>query len=269
MVKKILGKSYILLILLFLYIPVFYIVFYSFTDAQVTGVWNGFSLNLYVRLFTGVRSAGIRQAVINTLILAFSAAAVSTVLGTVGAIGTFYSRRRTRRILNFTTNLPILNAEIVTSVSLSILFVSLSIDKGFGTLLVAHTVLCTPFVVLSVLPKLKQLNKNVFEAALDLGATPITAMTKVILPEIMPGIITGFILSITLSIDDFIFTIYNTFNYTTLTKFIYEDAKSNGFTPELRALSTLIFVIVFIVLIVQNLRNKNIKGKVIGSSFLR
>lgn len=266
MVKKLFAKSYIALILLFLYVPIFYIIVFSFTESKVMGVWKGFSFGLFKELFTGPNSAALGKAVTNTLVLAFCASLLSTLLGTAAAIGIFNSKKRTRQIMNNVSSLPILNAEIVTSISISILFTSLAVGKGFGTLLAAHTVLCAPYVVLSVLPKVRQLNKNVYEAALDLGATPSQALIKVIVPQIMPGIISGFVLSFTLSIDDFIFTIFNTQDYTTLTKYIYDDAVKGGLSPELRALSAIIFLLVFSVLLIANFKSKN---KVVGSSFIR
>lgn len=266
MVKKIIGKSYLALILLFLYVPIFYIIVFSFTETKVMGVWKGFTFDLFINLFNGPNSQRIGKAVTNTLILATSASLISTILGSMAALGIYYSKKRTRKIMNSVSQLPILNAEIVTSISISILFTTLAIGKGFGTLLVAHTVLCAPYVVLSVMPKIRQLNKNIYEAALDLGATPSQALIKVILPEIMPGMITGFVLSFTLSIDDFIFTIFNTQEFETLTKFIWDDATKGGLTPELRALSTIIFLFVFSVLLIVNFKTKN---KVIEHSFMK
>lgn len=266
MVKKLLGKSYIGLVLLFLYVPVFYIIVFSFNTSPVMGVWKGFSFDLFVNLFTGEKAEALGNAVKNTLILAFCSSLISTILGSMAALGIYNSKKRTRNIMNGVSQLPILNAEIVTSISISILFTSIAIGKGFGTLLVAHTVLCTPYVVLCVMPKIRQLNKNIYEAALDLGATPSQALYKVILPEIMPGMITGFILSFTLSLDDFIFTIFNTQDYTTLTKYIYDDAVRGGLSPELRALSTIIFLLVFTVLIIVNIKSKN---KIVEHSFVK
>jgi spermidine/putrescine transport system permease protein len=266
MVKKILGKSYLALVLLFLYVPIFYIMLFSFTQSNVMGVWNGFTFDLFIDLFTGPKSGDIGHAVLNTLILAACASLLSTVLGTMAALGIYYSKKRTRKIMNTVNQIPILNADIVTSISISILFTTLSLGKGFGTLLVAHTVLCTPYVILSVMPRIRQLNKNIYEAALDLGATPSKAILKVILPEIMPGMLTGFILSFTLSIDDFIFTIFNTQDYTTLTKFIFDDATRGGLTAELRALSTVIFLLVFSVLLIVNFKTKN---KVVEHSYVK
>lgn len=259
MVKKILAKSYVWLILLLLYTPIFFVIIFSFTDTAVLGEWKGFSFDLYVRLFTGETSGELGAAVLNTLILSFSTAIISTVLGTLASIGIYNSKKNVKTILTTVNQVPVLNAEIVTAVSLSLLFVSLGINKGFGTLLISHLTFCTPFVVLSIMPKLKQLNQNVYEAALDLGATPFQAMYKVIIPQIFPGMVTGFLLALTLSIDDFVITVFNTSGFTTLSKYIYDDAVKGGLGPELRALATIIFVAVLSLLLIMNIRSSKKK----------
>ena len=205
MVKKILAKSYLWLILLLLYAPILLLVFFSFTDTTTIGTWNGFSFKPYQNLFG---NKDIMTALKNTVILALTAGVASTILGTVGAIGIFYSSRRSKTAINAMSQIPVVNAEIVTALSLRILFAFFNIKLSFLTLLIGHVVLTVPFVVLSILPKLQQMDNNVYEAALDLGATPSRALWSVLIPQIAPGIIAGFILALTLSLDDYIITAY-------------------------------------------------------------
>lgn len=254
--KSFFAKSYVWLILLLLYTPILFVIVFSFTNTAVMGEWDGFSFDLYVRLFTGVNSKALGQAVLNTVILAACTAALSTILGTLASIGIYNSRKGMKTAYTTVNQIPVLSAEIVTAVSLSLLFVSIGFEKGFFTLLLSHVTFCTPFVVLTVMPKLRQLNPNVYEAALDLGATPFQAMMKVIVPQIWPAMITGFLLALTLSVDDFVITVFNTSGFTTLSKYIYDDAVKGGLGPELRALSTLIFVTVMIVLVIVNIRSR-------------
>ncbi len=261
MVKKISAWSYITLVLAFIYLPIAFIVVYSFTTSKVMGAWSGFSFQLYADLFAG-KSEEILQAVQNTLVLGVSASAISTALGTTAAIGIYNLKRKTEKVFTSINQVPILNADIVTAVSLMLLFVFLGITKGFVTVLISHVVFCTPYVILSVMPRLRGMDNSIYEAALDLGATPFQALRKVVLPEIMPGVISGFALAFTLSIDDFVITIFNNGSFKTLSTFIYGDAKKGGLTPELRALSTLIFVVVLTLLLIVNLRkNKHEKEK--------
>jgi spermidine/putrescine transport system permease protein len=167
-------------------------------------------------------------------------------------------RNRDRKILTFMNSIPMINPDILTGISLFLLFVFLGISRGLGTVIAAHVVFCTPYVVLSVMPRLTKMNPNIYEAALDLGATPFQALRKVIIPEIKPGIISGFILSFTLSIDDFAVSLFTKGNIglETLSTFIYSDARKGGLTPELRPLSTIIFVTVLVLLLVINRRSE-------------
>ena len=249
MIKKVLCHGYLWLLLLMLYSPIIIIMIYSFTEAKVLGNWTGFSTKLY--------------EIWNTITIALITAVVSTLLGTITAIGMFNLRVRQRKAVSFINNIPILNGDIIMGVSLFLLFVSLGIHQGYGTVLMAHIAFCTPYVVLSVLPRLKQMNPNLYEAALDLGATPGQALRKVIIPEILPGMIAGFMLAVTISIDDFAVTIFTIGNegLETLSTYIYSDARKGGLTPELRPLSTIIFLIVLFMLIMINRRagKKNAK----------
>ena len=246
MVKKILGKSYIYLVLLFMYLPIIILVIYSFQDTTAIkfGTFNTPTFKLYEDLFdmSNRQTAEIWNAVSNTLLIAFSAAACSTVIGTLGAIGIFYSSRRVRNTLNSVANLSIVNAEIVTALSLRILYSLLNVELSFATLLIGHVVLTIPFVVLNVMPKLQQMDPNTYEAALDLGATPGLALRKVIIPEVLPGIISGFLLSVTLSLDDYIITAYTTnTSFDTLSTYVYKSMVKKSVPLQFRSLTTIIF----------------------------
>lgn len=256
MMKNLLAKGYLWLLLALLYSPILIIMVFSFTEAKVLGNWTGFSFNLYSSLFSGGMHHSLTNAIINTFVIALIAATVSTALGSVAAVGIYNLRSRQRAAMNFVNNIPIMNPDIITGVSLFLLFVSFGISQGFTTVVLAHISFCTPYVVLSVMPRLKKMNPNIYEAALDLGATPFQALRKVILPEILPGMISGFILAFTLSIDDFAVTIFTIGNegLETLSTYIYADARKGGLTPELRPLSTIIFVTVLVLLIVINRR---------------
>ncbi len=256
MVKKILAQGYLWLLLLMLYSPIIIIVIFSFTEAKVLGNWTGFSTKLYTSLFNTGAHHSLLNALLNTVSIALIAATVSTILGSIAAIGIFNLKARSQKAIGFVNSIPILNGDIITGISLFLLFVSLGISQGYTTVVLAHITFCTPYVVLSVLPRLKQMNPNLYEAALDLGATPMQALRKVIFPEIKPGMISGFILAITLSIDDFVVTVFTIGNegLETLSTYIYADARKGGLTPELRPLSTIIFVVVLTLLIVINKR---------------
>jgi spermidine/putrescine transport system permease protein len=261
MMTKWMAKGYLWLLLVLLYSPILIIMIFSFTEAKVLGNWTGFSTKLYSSLFTGGVQRSLVSALWNTFAIAMIAA-VSTLLGSIAAIGIFNLRSRTRQVMNFANAIPMMNADIITGVSLFLLFVSFGVSQGFTTVVLAHITFCTPYVVLSVMPRLKKMNQNVYEAALDLGATPFQALRKVILPEIRPGMISGFILAFTLSIDDFAVTIFTIGNegLETLSTFIYADARKGGLTPELRPLSTIIFVTVLVLLIVINKRAEKSKS---------
>jgi spermidine/putrescine transport system permease protein len=241
-----------------LYAPILIIAIFSFTEAKVLGNWTGFSTKLYTSLFTGGVHHSLLGAIENTLIIALLAASISTLLGGVAAIGIFNLRNRQKMIMNALNNLPMLNPDIITGISLFLLFVSFGITQGYMTVILAHVTFCTPYVVLCVMPRLQQMNPNIYEAALDLGATPFQALCKVLLPELKPGMISGFILAFTLSIDDFAVTIFTigTEGLETLSTYIYADARKGGLTPELRPLSTIIFVTVLLLLIVINIRSE-------------
>lgn len=256
MVKRLCGQVYLWILLLMLYAPIGIIVIYSFTESKVLGNWTGFSLHLYRSLLDTSAHHSLMNACVNTLIIALLAAALSTLLGSVAAVGLFNLRARSKKAVSFINSIPILNGDIITGISLFLLFVSLGITQGFTTVVLAHVTFCTPYVVLSVLPRLRQMNPNLYEAALDLGATPWQAFRKIIIPEIRPGMISGFLLALTLSIDDFAVTVFTIGNQglETLSTYIYADARKGGLTPELRPLSTVIFILILLLLIVINRR---------------
>ena len=256
--KRFFAQCYIWLLLIILYAPIVFIAVFSFTESKVLGNWTGFSTKLYSNLFTGnMQGTGSLMAAIeNTLLIALIAAVVSTALGTIAAIGLHNMRGRGKQVITFMNNIPMLNPDIITGVSLFLLFVFLNINQGYVTVILAHITFCTPYVVLSVLPKLTQMNPNVYEAALDLGATPAYALRKVLLPILKPGMISGFILAFTMSLDDFAVTFFTrgTIGLDTLSTYIYTDARKGGLTPELRPMITLMFVGILILLIIINMR---------------
>ena len=258
--KKVLAKAYLYLLLAMLYAPLIFIAVFSFTESRVLGNWTGFSTKLYANLFTGGMNGGssLLAAVENTLIIALISAAFATLLGTVAAIGIFNLKGRKKAGMQFLNNIPMINPDIITGVSLFLLFVFLHVSQGYATVVLAHITFCTPYVVLSVMPRLAQMNPNIYEAALDLGATPAQALRKVLVPELRPGMISGFILAFTMSLDDFAVTFFTrgTIGLETLSTYIYADARKGGLTPELRPLMTIIFLIVLILLVVMNMRRE-------------
>ena len=258
-IKTTFCQGYLWLLLLLLYSPIIIIVIFSFTEAKVMGNWTGVSLQLYKNLFAEGTHHSLTAALVNTLTIALITATASTIFGTITAIGIHNLRNRhARHAISFVNNIPILNGDIIIGISLFLLFISLGIPQGYTTVVLAHITFCLPYVILSVMPRLKQMNPNLYEAALDLGATPMQALRKVIMPEIMPGMISGFMLAVTMSIDDFAVTIFTIGNegLETLSTYIYADARKGGLTPELRPLSTIIFVIVLVMLVVINRKKK-------------
>ena len=254
--KRIFASSYLGILLLMLYAPILIIIIFSFTEAKVLGNWTGFSLKLYTSLFHGGVQHSLTSALWNTLIIGLIAAFVSTMLGTMAAIGIFNLSTRQQKAVHMVNSIPILNPDIITAISLFLLFVFLGISQGYTTVILAHITFCTPYVVLSVLPRLRRMNPNLYEAALDLGATPFLALRKIMLPELKPGMISGFILAFTLSIDDFVVTLFTIGNegLETISTYIYADARRGGLTPALRPLSAIIFITVLVLLIIINQR---------------
>ena len=254
---KHLTKIYLSLIFIFLYAPIFVLIALSFNESRSRATWTGFTFHWYAQLF---QDSAIMEALSNTLSIAVISALAATIIGTAAAIGINSLRRRPKAVIMNITNLPVLNPDIVTGISLMILFIfSFNILKmgrlGFMTVLLSHITFNIPYVILSILPKLRQLDKNLYEAALDLGAKPSYAFFKVILPEIMPGVVTGAILAFTLSLDDFIVTFFTTgTGVNTLSTLIYSMAR-RGVNPTINALSTIMFLVVLILLYLINARN--------------
>lgn len=255
------SQLYLWLLLLVLYAPIALIAVFSFTESKVLGNWTGFSFDLYLNLFSGKADAGLNSAIIYTLLIALIAAVCSTILGTLAAIGIYNMRAKQRKAVSFLNSVPMINPDIITGISLFLLFVALGISQGLATVCIAHVVFCTPYVVLSVLPRLSRMNPNTYEAALDLGATPAQALRMVMLPELWPGMVSGFILALTLSVDDFGVTFFTkgSGGLETLSTFIYSDARKGGLTPELRPLFTIILLGMLTVLVFINLRERKLK----------
>ncbi|HOQ07954.1 MAG TPA: ABC transporter permease [Clostridiales bacterium] len=249
---KVLKKIYLIIIFVFLYAPVLTLIVFSFNDSKSRGHWGGFTLKWYGQLF---KDRQVMSSLYNTIIIALLSALVATVAGTAAAVGIHNMKKVQKSFVMNLTYLPVVSPDIVTGISLMILFVFIRLDLGFTTLLLAHITFNIPYVVLSVLPKLKQLNKHMYEAALDLGAKPLYAFFRVILPEIMPGVVTGFLLAFTLSLDDFIISFFTTGSgVSTLSITIYSMARL-GISPKINALSALMFIVVLVLLLIVNKRS--------------
>lgn len=250
---KFLTRLYTALMFIFLYSPIVVLIVYSFNDSKSTAKWNGFTLNWYQTLF---QNESIMNALYYTIMVAVIATVFATAIGTFAAFGIHYMKGWKQNLVLNLNNIPMLNPDIVTGVSLMIIFVSVKLELGLLTMIVAHITFCIPYVVLSVLPKLKQMPGEMLEAAMDLGATPWEAFAKVVLPEVKPGIITGALISFTLSIDDFVISFFTTGNgVSNLSIEIFTMAKK-GIKPEINALSTLMFATVLGLLLILNKRAK-------------
>lgn len=248
--KKVLKGIYLALIILFLYLPIFTLMVLSFNEGKTMNAWTGFSFRWYREMFS---NRTIMEALGNTLTIAFWAAAAATVVGVMACIGLNAMKEKHRSFFMGLNNIPLLNADIVTGISLMLSFLLFGISLNYGTVLFAHITFCIPYVILSVMPKFRQLENHTFEAALDLGASPAYAFFKVVLPDIMPGIISGFLLSFTMSVDDFVITHFTRgAGINTLSTLMYSQVKV-GIRPTLYALSTVIFAAVFVILILVNI----------------
>lgn len=249
MIKTTASKIYTALIFIFLYAPILTLIVLSFNASRTRAKWGGFTLNWYVELFYNEE---IMQALLNTLAIAFTASVVSVVIGTIACIAIMNLKKSTRALVMGITNIPMLNAEIVTGISLMLLFLSLKLRFGYGTILLSHITFCIPYVILSVMPRMRQLNPCTYEAALDLGAGPIYGFFKVVFPEILPGVLTGFLMAFTMSLDDFVITHFTKgAGVDTLSTKIYTEVKK-GIKPEMYALSSIIFVAVLVLLLLVN-----------------
>ena len=266
---KILANVFIYFVLMLMYAPLVYIAVFSFTTNTVAGMWSGFSLDNYTTLFnpSGNKTAkAIWSAAGNTILVAIVSASLSVILGTLGAIGMYYTRKKwVKNSLEFVNQIPIVNAEIVTAVSLLVLFVIVAntfhLERNFLTLIIGHVVLSMPYVVLSVKPKLEQMDPSLYEAAMDLGATQTQALFKIIIPDIIPGILSGFLLAVTLSLDDYVITAFtkpSENNFHTISTYVDAQTSRGGLPTQLRAFTTILFVIILIVMVVMNIRSGRI-----------
>lgn len=252
MVKRLenfIKRFYLFIIFLFLYTPIFTLIVFSFNDSKSMAKWSGFTLKWYGELFQNER---IMKALYFTILIAILSSVIATIIGTFAAIGINKMRGFKKAALLNINYLPILNPDIVTGIALMSLFIFVKLEFGFATLLIAHITFNIPYVILAVLPKLKQLPENITEAALDLGATPTYTLWKIILPQIKPGIFAGMLIAFTMSIDDFVISFFTTGpGVTNLSIEIYSMAR-RGIKPEINALSTLMFVTVLILLLIVN-----------------
>ncbi len=246
---KFIKRSYLFLVFFFLYAPMAVLIVNSFNASKSRTVWGGFTLDWYQKLFM---DKTIMSSLGTTLIVALIASIFATILGTAAAIGIFYMKKRWRSLILNISYLPIINPEIVMGVSLMLLFVSMKLEFGYVTLVLAHMSFCIPYVILNVLPKLRQMDKHLVEAALDLGCDHWMAFRRVTLPEIMPGVITGFLMSITYSIDDFVISYFTHGSKAQTLAITIFSMTRRKVSPKVNALSALIFVAVLLVLIIVN-----------------
>ena len=247
-VKNVFMKCYLALILIFLYAPILVLVVLSFNDSRSRVTWGGFTLRWYGSLFSNRQ---ILEALETTLLLGFGSAAAATVIGTFGAVGIQAMRKKGYQVVMSVTNIPILNADIVTGIALMLWFVRF-VPLGFGSVLIAHITFNIPYVILSVMPKLKSLNLSIYEAARDLGAGSVYAFFHIVLPQIGSGILAGFFMALTMSMDDFVITYFTKgAGVNTLSTMIYGEIRK-GIKPEMYALSTILFAVIFVILLAFN-----------------
>lgn len=242
------SRFYMGAVLVFLYAPILVMMVLSFNEGKSRGNFTGFSLKWYAELF---QNAEIMQALSNTLIIAVVSSLVATAVGTFAAVGIAQMGKRNQSLVMNVSYLPVINPDIVTGVSLMLLFIFLKMNLGFGTMLISHIVFNIPYVILSVMPRLKQLDRHIFEAAMDLGLPPLKAFLKVVLPDIMPGVVSGLVMAFTLSIDDFVISFFTSSGVQNLSIYIYSSAR-RGIEPTVYAIMTLMFVTVLVMLLVIN-----------------
>lgn len=251
MVKKISSRLYLTAIFLFLYLPILVLIVLSFNDSKSRVVWGGFTTHWYADM---LKNETIMEAFATTLWITLTASVLATVIGTFAAIGIQAMRRKKKAILLGATNIPLLNADIVTGIYMMLLFVRFT-KLGFSTVLIAHLTFNIPYVILNVLPRLNQTSRSAYEAALDLGASPVYAFYKIVWPDILPGVFSGFLMAVTMSLDDFSITYFTKgAGVNTLSTMLYTELRK-GIQPELYALSTLLFAIALLLLLVMNYRS--------------
>lgn len=256
LLKRFFQDFYLVLILIFLYAPIATMAVLSFNSSKSRTQWGGFTTKWYTELFS---SSTIMNALYNTLLIAFLSSFIAVIIGTAAAIAINNMKRTPRAVVMGITNIPMLNADIVTGISLMLAFIAFGISLGFETILIAHITFNIPYVILSVMPKLKQTDKSTYEAAMDLGATPVSAFFKVVFPDILPGVLSGFLLAFTMSLDDFIITHFTRgAGINTLSTLIYSEVR-RGIKPSMYALSTIIFLTVLILLLITNFAPKRKK----------
>ena len=254
--KRFVQDFYLVLILVFLYAPIATMTVLSFNSSKSRTQWGGFTTRWYTELFSSNTNM---TALYNTLLIAFLSSIIAVIIGTAAAIAINNMKRVPRSIVMGITNIPMLNADIVTGISLMLAFIAFGISLGFKTILIAHITFNIPYVILSVMPKLKQTDKSTYEAAMDLGATPVYAFFKVVFPDILPGVLSGFLLAFTMSLDDFIITHFTRgAGINTLSTLIYSEVR-RGIKPSMYALSTIIFLTVLILLLITNFAPKRKK----------
>ncbi|WP_312429761.1 ABC transporter permease [Lacrimispora sp.] len=255
-IKRIIQDFYLVIILVFLYAPIATMAVLSFNSSKSRTQWGGFTTRWYTELFS---SSTIMTALYNTLLIAFLSSLIAVIIGTAAAIAINGMKRVPRSLLMGVTNIPMLNADIVTGISLMLAFIAFGISLGFKTILISHITFNIPYVILSVSPKLKQTDKSTYEAALDLGATSVSAFFKVVFPDILPGVLSGFFLAFTMSLDDFIITHFTRgAGINTLSTLIYSEVR-RGIKPSMYALSSIIFITVLVLLLIANFAPKRKK----------
>jgi len=246
--NKTFHTIYLILIMAFFYLPIIYVVFFSFNASRSLTNFTGFSLRWYEKMF---KTRSMMESIYYSTVIAVIATAVSTVAGTIVAIGLSKSSRLIRQLVSQVNNLPMLNPDIVTAIGLMLLFSTINVPTGFGTLLLAHIIFCIPYVILSIMPKLRQLDDNLAEAALDLGCTPFQALYKVIIPQIKEGIISGALVAFTMSFDDFVISYFTTGpGINNISTYVY--ATTKRINPSVNALSTIIVIAITIILVITN-----------------
>jgi len=258
MVKKGIERVYLGLILLFLYAPILTLMIFSFNDSKSRAKWGGFTLKWYQSMFN---DPIIVKSLYYTLTIALLSAVIATVIGTAAAIGIQAMSRKRRDTIMNVTYLPVLNADIVTGIAFMLFFIGIGLKLGFTTMLLAHITFNIPYVILSILPKLRSMNKFTYEAALDLGATSLMAVRKVILPEIAPNIITGFLLAFTLSLDDFVISYFTAGNGVSNLSITIYTMTRRGIKPEINAISTILFLAILILLLIITKRREKVVRK--------
>lgn len=251
MIKKSLERAYLALIFLFLYLPIAVLIILSFNNSKSRVFWGGFTLEWYRKLF---ESSMIMDAFGTTIIVTLLASVIATLLGTMAAVGIHAMKKNSRALMLGATNIPLLNADIVTGISMMLVFVRFT-SLGLHTVLIAHITFDIPYVILNVLPKLNQTSRSTYEAALDLGAKPVYAFFKIIWPQISPGVLSGFLMSVTMSLDDFSITYFTKgAGVNTLSTMIYTEMRK-GIMPQMYALSTILFLMAFALLLLMNVKS--------------